>query len=55
MTDKRQKITKININVNIINLFLTIIIGKNNIFFFIFQEAFELCCYTFTEEIKTLH
>ena len=28
MTDKRQKITKIKINVNIMNLFLTIVIGK---------------------------
>ena len=30
MTDKRQKITKIKINVNIMNLFLTIVIGKIN-------------------------
>jgi len=28
MTDKRQKITKIKINVNIMNLFLTVVIGK---------------------------
>ena len=28
MTDKRPEITKIKINVNIMNLFLTVVIGK---------------------------